>query len=198
MCPLPLGGLRDGPQVRIPASSNLAVAERCRPLTSRLGFIATAVADHQEILPILNGLSGHENHIALSSIKIDALSEELLEILARQGEKSLAIAPRGKPAVPASHEQEGLRRDAPEKVRLIARAGFTNLKLYLQVGLPGETEEDVDGIVRMVETSCRDARGRAQARAARDARPERERLHSEASHAVRDRGPGGPRRAARR
>ena len=38
-----------------------------------------------------------------------------------------------------------------EKVRLVARAGFTNLKLYLQVGLPGETEEDVDDLVRMVD-----------------------------------------------
>ena len=36
-------------------------------------------------------------------------------------------------------------------MRLIARAGFTNLKLYLQVGLPGETEEDVDDLVRMVD-----------------------------------------------
>jgi len=140
------------PQVRIPASSILAVAERCRPLTSRVGLIATAVADHPEILPILNGLSGLGFHIALSSIKIDALSEELLAILARQGEKSLAIAPeagneRLRRAINKKVSDEMLR----EKVRLVARAGFTNLKLYLQVGLPGETEEDVDDLVRMVD-----------------------------------------------
>ena len=140
------------PQVRIPASSILAVAERCRPLTSRIGLIATAVADHPELLPILNGLSGLGFHIALSSIKIDALSEELLAILARQGEKSLAIAPeagneRLRRAINKKVSDEMLR----EKVRLIARAGFTNLKLYLQVGLPGETEEDVDDLVRMVD-----------------------------------------------
>ncbi|MBK9963589.1 MAG: radical SAM protein [Holophagales bacterium] len=140
------------PQVRIPASSILAVAERCRPLTSRVGLIATAVADHPEILPILNGLSGLGFHIALSSIKIDALSEELLAILARQGEKSLAIAPeagneRLRRAINKKVSDEMLR----EKVRLIARAGFTNLKLYLQVGLPGETEEDVDDLVKMVD-----------------------------------------------
>lgn len=140
------------PQVRVPASSILAVAERARPLTSRVGLIATAVADHPEILPILHGLSGMGFHIALSSIKIDAISEELLAVLARQGEKSLAIAPeagneRLRRAINKKVSDEMLR----EKVRLVARAGFTNLKLYLQVGLPGETEEDVDDLVRMVD-----------------------------------------------
>jgi radical SAM superfamily enzyme YgiQ (UPF0313 family) len=143
------------PQVRVSASNVLALAERIRPLTSRVGLIATAVADHPEILPILNGLSGLGYHIALSSIKIDAISEELLAILARQGERSLAIAPEA--------GNERLRRainkkvsDAMlfEKVRLIAAAGFTNLKLYLQVGLPGETDEDVDDLVRLVDR-CR-------------------------------------------
>ncbi|KAA0252466.1 MAG: radical SAM protein [Acidobacteria bacterium] len=140
------------PQVRVPASSVLAVAERCRPLTSRAGLIATAVADHPEILPILRGLAGLGYHVALSSIKIDAVSEELLSILARQGERSLAIAPeagneRLRRLVNKKVSDEMLR----DKVRLIARAGFTNLKLYLQVGLPGETEGDVDDLVRLVD-----------------------------------------------
>src|SRR5258706_94496 len=38
-----------------------------------------------------------------------------------------------------------------EKVRLIGAAGFTHLKLYLQVGLPGETDEDVEDLVRLVD-----------------------------------------------
>ena len=140
------------PQVRVPASSILAVAERCRPLTSRVGLIATAVADHPEILPILDGLSSLGFHIALSSIKIDAISGELLAVLARQGEKSLAIAPEaGNERLRRAINKKVTDAMLREKVRLVARAGFTNLKLYLQVGLPGETEEDVDDLVRMVD-----------------------------------------------
>jgi radical SAM superfamily enzyme YgiQ (UPF0313 family) len=110
------------------------------------------VGDHPEILTMLRGLAGLGYHVALSSLKIDAISEELLEILARQGERSLAIAPEA--------GNERLRRalnkkvsDAMlrEKVRAIARAGFTNLKLYLQVGLPTETDGDVDDLVLMVD-----------------------------------------------
>ena len=143
------------PQVRVSASNVLALAERIRPLTSRVGLIATAVADHPEILPILNGLSGLGYHIALSSIKIDAITEELLAILARQGERSLAIAPEaGNERLRRAINKKVSDQMLYEKVRLIAAAGFTNLKLYLQVGLPGETDEDVDDIVKLVD-ACR-------------------------------------------
>ncbi len=140
------------PQVRIPAESILSVARRCRPLTSRVGLVATAVADHPEILPILHGLSTLGYHIALSSVKIDAISEEILAILTRQGERALAIAPEA--------GNERLRRAINKKVSdgmlrekalLIAAAGITQLKLYLQIGLPGETDEDVRDLVRLVD-----------------------------------------------
>jgi radical SAM superfamily enzyme YgiQ (UPF0313 family) len=140
------------PQVRVSAEAVLEVARRNRPLTARTGLIATAVADHPEILPILRGLADLKYHIALSSVKIDAISEEILAILTDQGERALAIAPEA--------GNERLRRavnkkvsDAMllEKVRFVARSGITQLKLYLQVGLPGETDEDVDDLVRLVD-----------------------------------------------
>ena len=37
-----------------------------------------------------------------------------------------------------------------EKARLVFARGFTRLKLYLQVGLPTETDADVENIVRTV------------------------------------------------
>jgi radical SAM superfamily enzyme YgiQ (UPF0313 family) len=42
-----------------------------------------------------------------------------------------------------------------EKVAMIFAHGFTNLKLYLQFGLPSETEEDLRDLVRLV-ADCRE------------------------------------------
>jgi radical SAM superfamily enzyme YgiQ (UPF0313 family) len=140
------------PQVRIDASRILEVAARNRHLTSRAGLIATAVGDHPEILPILKGLRDLDFHIALSSIKIDAVTEELMALLVAQGERSLAIAPEaGNERLRRSINKKVTDAMLREKVRVIAAAGITNLKLYLQVGLPGETDEDVGDIVRLVD-----------------------------------------------
>ena len=139
------------PIKQYPASSILKVAREARTLTDRTGLIATAVCDHPEIETILSGLAELDFHIAVSSIKIDAIEDPILEVLARQGEKALAIAPEA--------GNERLRRhinkkvsDAMlrEKVAMVFARGFTRLKLYLQVGLPTETEEDVRDIVRLV------------------------------------------------
>jgi radical SAM superfamily enzyme YgiQ (UPF0313 family) len=155
------------PIKQYPAASILAVARAARHQTDRAGLIATAVCDHPEIVPILEGLSELGYHIALSSIKIDAISDPILEVLFRQGERALAIAPeagneRLRRHVNKKVSDEMLR----EKVRLIFARGFTRLKLYVQVGLPTETREDVADLVRMVG-SLREiavAEGRSQGR----------------------------------
>ncbi len=157
------------PIKQYPASSILKIAREARPLTDRTGLIATAVCDHPEIEEILRGLSELEFHIALSSIKIDAIAAPILEVLARQGEKALAIAPeagneRLRRHINKKVSDEMLR----EKARLVFAHGFTRLKLYLQVGLPTETDEDVADIVKTV-ADLREiaiAEGRASGRVA--------------------------------
>jgi len=140
------------PVKQYPAASILRIAREARALTDRTGLIATAVCDHPEIGTILEGLAALEYHIALSSIKIDAIEGRILEVLARQGERALAIAPeagneRLRRHINKKVSDEMLR----EKVRLVFAHGFTRLKLYLQVGLPSETDDDVRDIVRLVE-----------------------------------------------
>lgn len=139
------------PIKQYPASNILKAAAQARPLTDRTGLIATAVCDHPEITAILSGLSDLGYHIALSSIKIDAIEDEILGVLVRQGERALAIAPeagneRLRRHINKKVSDEMLR----EKARLIFARGFTRLKLYLQVGLPTETEDDVRDMVRLV------------------------------------------------
>ena len=140
------------PIKQYPAASILKVAREARPLTDRTGLIATAVCDHPEIETILAGLSELGFHIALSSIKIDAISAPILEVLARQGERALSIAPEAGNERLRRHINKKVSDELlREKVALVFEHGFTRLKLYLQVGLPTETDEDVRDIVRSVE-----------------------------------------------
>jgi radical SAM superfamily enzyme YgiQ (UPF0313 family) len=169
MCKFCWAAYAMAPIKQYPAASILKVAGEARPLTNRTGLIATAVCDHPEIVPILQGLSQLEYHIALSSIKIDAISDPILEALIRQGERALAIAPeagneRLRRHVNKKVSDEMLR----EKARLIFARGFTRLKLYVQVGLPTETPGDVADLVRTVRdlADIAIAQGRSRGRIA--------------------------------
>jgi radical SAM superfamily enzyme YgiQ (UPF0313 family) len=151
MCKFCWAAYAFAPVKQYPARSILAAAAAARPLTDRTGLIATAVCDHPQIDEILGGLADLGYHIALSSIKIDAIRTEILKVLARQGERALAIAPEaGNERLRRAVNKKVTDAELLEKVRLIFDHGFTHLKLYLQVGLPGESWDDVRDLVRMV------------------------------------------------
>lgn len=131
-----------------PTEYILASLDRARSVTDQLGFVATAVGDHPDIEKILREANGLGFRTAVSSIRIPAVTEGVLDALHASGDRSITLAPEtgtdelrvkmGKP-IPNSF--------LLEKVRLIFRHGFTQLKLYFIVGLPDETMEDVQGIL---------------------------------------------------
>jgi len=131
-----------------PTEFILEAMERARPVTDRLGFVATAVGDHPEIELILGEAVRLGFRAAVSSIRIPAVTEGVLAALHASGDRSITLAPEtgtdrlrwimGKPVPNAL---------LLEKVRLIFRHGFRELKLYFIVGLPGELPEDVEGIL---------------------------------------------------
>ena len=177
------------PIKQYPAASILKVAREARPLTDRTGLIATAVCDHPEITAILKGLAELEYHIALSSIKIDAIEDPILEVLARQGERALAIAPEA--------GNERLRRHINKKVsdEMLREKVAPGLRarLHAPEALPAGRPalRDRRGRARHRPPRrgpARDrARGGAAHRARRRARPVGQRVHPEAAHALRGR-----------
>lgn len=133
-----------------PTEYILASLERARPVTNQLGFVATAVGDHPDIELILRQANQLGFRTSVSSIRIPAVTEGVLEALQASGDRSITLAPetgtdelRIKMGKPISNEY------LLQKIRLIFRYGFTQVKLYFIVGLPGETMEDVQGIAEL-------------------------------------------------
>jgi radical SAM superfamily enzyme YgiQ (UPF0313 family) len=138
-----------------PTEAILGAFERARPVTDQLGFVATAVGDHPEIERILRQAGEMGFRSAVSSVRIPAVSEGVLEALYRSGSRSITLAPE------TGSDELRLKLNKPipnqvlyDKVRLIFRQGFTGLKLYFIIGLPEETQEDVRAILE-VAARCR-------------------------------------------
>lgn len=138
-----------------PADFILSSLERARSVTDQVGFVATAVGDHPEIERILQESLRLGFRSSVSSIRIPAVKEGVLEPLYASGARSITLAPE------TGSDRLRLLMNKPipnefllEKVRLIFRQGFTQLKLYFIIGLPDETLDDVFAIVEL-GAACR-------------------------------------------
>ena len=122
------------------------------------GGVAEAVARIRELRPGLR--------VSLPSLRIDSAAEKLGLFAAGQ-RGSLTLAPEAGTQDLRDAINKGIdEAQFDEAVRAALAGGFTGLKLYFMIGLPGETDDDVRGIARMADHATRIARevGRGRAR----------------------------------
>jgi radical SAM superfamily enzyme YgiQ (UPF0313 family) len=103
--------------------------------------------------------------VSLPSLRIDSAAESLGRFAADQ-RGSVTLAPEAGTQELRDAINKGVD-DAQfeEAVRATFGGGFTGLKLYFMIGLPGETDADVAGIARMTATAVRLAKEMARGRA---------------------------------
>lgn len=111
----------------------------------RVGLVGAAVSDHPKIVSIVNALADSGREVGLSSLRPDRLSDDFVGALKRAGYRTLTTAMDG----PSEKMRELLERKAKEKhllrcAELAKKHGMDRLKLYLMIGLPGESDADID------------------------------------------------------
>lgn len=137
-----------------PLEDVLRIAERGSLLneSKRITLITLSLFDHERVDELLSRLIDGGFAISLPSLRLDALTDDRLELLARSGQRTLVLAPETASRVLALAIGKPLLRERLlEVVARARRAGFKSLKLYFMVGLPGEREEDVGGIASLVK-----------------------------------------------
>ncbi|MEJ7733563.1 MAG: radical SAM protein [Polyangiaceae bacterium] len=117
----------------------------------RVGLVGAAVSDHPKIAHIVRTLAERGSEVGLSSLRPDRLDDDLVSALRLAGHRTLTTAMDGA----SDRLRESLERRA--RIRHLERAaemarkhGMARLKLYLMVGLPDETDEDIDECARFV------------------------------------------------
>jgi radical SAM superfamily enzyme YgiQ (UPF0313 family) len=116
---------------------------------TRVGLVGAAVSDHPKIAEMVTRLAESGRDVGLSSLRPDRLNDALVGALKKAGTKTLTTAMDG----PSERLRESLERRARvknlERCAALAREhGMERLKLYLMVGLPTETDDDIDECAR--------------------------------------------------
>lgn len=118
--------------------------------SDRIGLVGAAVSD----LPGLGDLCGQyldkDIRISFSSLRADGLSPELLSVLKHSNVKTATIAPDAGSERMRKVINKGLTEEAIlAAAEALVTNGIPNLKLYFMVGLPTETTDDVEAIIRL-------------------------------------------------
>jgi radical SAM superfamily enzyme YgiQ (UPF0313 family) len=136
----------------VPARDILAKAKAWRTKTDKIGLVSTAVCDHPEISEILQGLRAMDYRISVSSLRLDQISDELLDALVESRDQQIAVAPEtGSDRLRRVINKNLTNDEIVDICGAVFDRGMLTIKLYLMVGLPTETDEDLDEMIKLVE-----------------------------------------------
>ncbi len=136
----------------VPAKDILAKAREWRDKTDKIGLVSTAVCDHPEISTILRELRAMDYRISVSSLRLDQISDELLDALVASNDQQIAVAPEtGSDRLRRVINKNLTNDEIVDICGAVFDRGMLTVKLYMMVGLPTETQEDLDEMFVLVE-----------------------------------------------
>jgi radical SAM superfamily enzyme YgiQ (UPF0313 family) len=118
----------------------------------KIGLVGSSVTDHPQIDEIAASLVGMGNRISIASMRADSVSDALLDALAASGKETITLAPETASARLRKIIGKNIPLETIFQVIISAlKKGILNVRLYFMIGLPTETQEDVDNIVMVVK-----------------------------------------------
>jgi radical SAM family uncharacterized protein len=117
---------------------------------ARIGLVGTAVSDLPKIGAVCKEALGQGVRISFSSLRADSISKDVIDILEKSGDKTVALAPdAGSERLRCVINKGITQENVLGATELLVSHGIQNLKLYFMVGLPTETRADVKEIVEL-------------------------------------------------
>lgn len=119
---------------------------------TRVGLIAPVLTDHTHLATIVRGLNGMGKRVSFSSLRADYFTEETARLLRENGQTTVTFAPETGSEKLRRRIGKGLDDAALlNAVSLAQEYGVRRFRYYIMYGLPGESEDDIAAITRLVE-----------------------------------------------
>jgi len=132
----------------------LAQAKLGLQYRKRLGLVGPAVTDHPQIEELVAKLRQKGAELSISSLRIRPLSPAVLSEVVKGGAKTIALAPEaGSQRLRRMIRKDFTEDDILEATEKVAESGIKQLKLYFMIGLPTETDEDMEEIINLTLAS---------------------------------------------
>ncbi len=141
----------------------IAQAEEGLKYRKRIGLVGAAVSDHPRIEELLLKLGQMGAELSMSSLRMAPLSSVVLRELAKGEARTVSLAPEaGSNRLRQVIKKSISEDDVLEAMAKVAEQGIRQVKLYFMIGLPWETDEDIEEIIRLT-LKCKDILDKQQA-----------------------------------
>jgi radical SAM family uncharacterized protein/radical SAM-linked protein len=119
------------------------------------GLISLSSSDYscirELLLALLNAVNTGKTHISLPSLRVDSLDDSLVSLMQSLGREGLTIAPEAG----SQRMRDVINKNLSEAeilrgVDIAKQLGWQKIKLYFMIGLPTETEQDIDAIIELI------------------------------------------------
>jgi radical SAM family uncharacterized protein/radical SAM-linked protein len=132
-----------------------------------ISLLSLSTGDYTCIVPLMERLMGRceADHIAISlpSLRAGTLTPEMMKIIKRIRKTGFTIAPEaGTQRLRDVINKNITEKDIQETVDEAFQLGWQVIKLYFMIGLPSETENDLQAIVDLVKTLRKATRSKKQ------------------------------------
>jgi radical SAM family uncharacterized protein/radical SAM-linked protein len=148
-------------------STLLTMADQALKATGydEITLLSLSSGDYSRIEPLLKELMDRysERRVALGlpSLRVETLSPALIEQIRKVRKTSFTIAPEaGTRRLRDIINKGNTEEDLIATARRVYEGGWKAIKLYFMIGLPGEQEEDLEGIADLAHRVMREGRGR--------------------------------------
>jgi radical SAM superfamily enzyme YgiQ (UPF0313 family) len=116
--------------------------------TEKIGLVSSAILDHPDIADICRYGMQQGFTLSFSSLRADKLDDAMIELLSRSRVKTATIAPEaGSERMRRVINKKMTQTDIFHAVEKLVAKNILNLRLYFMIGLPFETDADVQAIV---------------------------------------------------
>ena len=116
----------------------------------RLGLVGPVVSDHPQLEELLVKLRQMGAGLSISSLRVRPLSRIVLREMAKGGARTITLAPEAGSERLRQVIKKGVsENDILEAMEKVAEQGIRQLKLYFMIGLPSETDEDIEEIINL-------------------------------------------------
>lgn len=116
----------------------------------KVGLVGAAISDHPQLIPLLETLVAAGKQVSLSSLRADRIARKprIAELLRQSGARTLTVASDGaserlRKTMAKNTKSDHLRTCAEQAGAL----GYSVFKVYMIIGLPDETDDDIDELI---------------------------------------------------